>query len=521
MCGVEKPVEVTVDSMYRTQEDIHALIKRGETFHLECKKAQGGLPGSLWETYSAFCNTDGGIILLGVKESEEAGFEVVGVEDEASLIKGFWDAIHNREKVSACVLSEGDVRVISCDGKKVIAIDVPRVESRARPVYVGTNAFDGSYRRNGEGDYKCSPDAVESMIRDRCADPADSCVMERLTAEDLNADTIRRYRLRFSRCKPTSTWNELADAEFLRCIGALSKDEKGVLRPTLAGLVCFGDFITIATCAPNYFVDYREKLMGETRWNDRVCAHDGTWSGNIYDFFFQIHDKIVADVRKSFVLAKDGVTRIDETKVHESIREVLANALIHADYHGRCGIVVERHFREIAFENPGCFRMSREDAVSGGRSDARNPIIFNIFSLVEIGERSGHGLSNVFETWKKAKFPSPSISESYDPDRTMVTLKFDAEVLPQSGVVESGQKLGQKPGQKSGQKIDLEDASAATRMVYKAICDDVRFTHRGLAAKLGLSASTVDTAISTLVKRGILRRIGPKKGGRWEIVESS
>jgi len=106
--------------------------------------------------------------------------------------------------------------------EKVVAIDVPRAECRVRPVYVGTNAFEGTYWRNSEGDYKCTVDSVESTIRDRCAETADSRVMERLTPGDLNADTIRRYRRRFARCKPTSTWNGLS------CV---FKREMGLLHP--------------------------------------------------------------------------------------------------------------------------------------------------------------------------------------------------------------------------------------------------------------------------------------------------
>ena len=510
--------------MQRTKQDISALIERGETFHLECKRAQGGLPGSLWESYSSFCNTDGGVILLGVKE-EGGSLVVEGVEDDAALVKSFWDVVHNPEKVSSCVLTESDVQVVDCDGKKVVTIDVPRAERKARPVHIGNNVFEGTYRRNGEGDYKCTRDSVESMIRDHCEETADACLMDELTAEDLNADTIRRYRGRFANFKPTSQWNELSDHDFLKNIGALRNDSDGVLRPTLAGLVCFGDFITIAAHVPNYFVDYREKLTGETRWNDRVCAHDGTWSGNIYDFFFQIHDKIVSDVRKPFAIAKDGISRIDENDVHESIREVLANALIHADYHGRRGIVIEKHFRHITFENPGCFRVNREDAVAGGRSDARNQYIFNIFALVKIGERSGHGLSNLFGVWKKSGYPEPMISESYDPDRTAVELKFEG--VPKAGQVltqnDAAGSVGSRQELDNNQTINrqekLSDLSASVRRVFVELEHNPGFTQAGLVSKLGLSRATITTAIATLIKRGLLRRVGPRKGGHWEIVK--
>ena len=50
--------------------------------------------------------------------------------------------------------------------------------------------FNGTYRRNGEGDYHCSRETVEGMIRDKCAETADNCILDELTIADLDADTI-------------------------------------------------------------------------------------------------------------------------------------------------------------------------------------------------------------------------------------------------------------------------------------------------------------------------------------------
>lgn len=72
--------------------DIQKLLSKGERITLECKKATRNVPSSLWDTYSAFANTYGGTILLGVYENMEESdlskrFEIIGVEDADKIRK--------------------------------------------------------------------------------------------------------------------------------------------------------------------------------------------------------------------------------------------------------------------------------------------------------------------------------------------------------------------------------------------------------------------------------------------------
>ena len=522
-------------------------MKQGEVVHTECKDASGGLPDALWESYSSFANTDGGVILLGVKEVDRK-FSIAGVPKAATLIKRFWDGVNNREKVSVNILFDRHVYSVRCRGHDVVVIEVPRADRRERPVYVGRDVFNGAYRRNGEGDYKCSREAVLAMLRDASDVTADATVLESLTVADLNADSIRHYREEFSRFRPRLAWNKLSDEEFLKKIGALGRGDDGNLHPNIAGLVCFGDFVTIMHELPNYFLDYRERSSDSARWGDRVCSSDPTWSGNIVDFFYRIYDKVTSGVKTPFALDEND-RRIDETDVHEAVREVVANALIHADYHGRQGIVVEKRFNEIQVSNPGTMRISKEVAIEGGRSDPRNAQVFNIFSLIGIGERSGTGLSNLYALWEQHGFATPVIREEFDPEKTIVNIatepnRTDSDTTrtkpdhnPDTTRTEPDQsaqgdpRIDNKLDNKLDNKSDLmssldniqtiKDCSglnSSVRRVFGAIVEDPFMTQQGLSAKLDLSRATIAMATATLIKLNFIRRVGSKKTGHWEVI---
>lgn len=400
--------------------DFSILTAYRENNRIEAKKALGGLPHSIWETYSAFANTIGGIILLGVEEHKDKSLHPVDLPDPDKLIKEFWDIINNPNKVSVNILTDKDVSVQDVEGNHIIVIRVPRADRYDKPVYLDDNPMTGSYRRNGEGDYRCTREEVQAMLRDAVVQTQDMRVLEKMGMDVLDADTIRRYRIRMKNHRPGHVWEELEDGEFLYRLGALGRGEDGLLHPTAAGLLMFGFEYEIVKEFPYYFLDYREQIEDGVRWTDRITSSSGEWSGNIYDFYFRVYNKIAQDIRVPFRL--EGGDRIDDTPVHKALREALANCMINADYYGRQGVVIVRERNQIVLSNPGGFRIDIETAKSGGVSDPRNAALIKMFNLVNIGERAGSGIPNIYSVWKKQGWKLPVLSESYDPDRITLSL---------------------------------------------------------------------------------------------------
>ena len=185
-----------------TKEQLLQLIKQGEGFRLEAKKAESDIPETVWESYSAFCNTDGGVILLGVSEKKDKTLFISGVQNSTKIIQSFWNQINNKQKVSDNLLFDHQVYTLSIDNKEVVIVEVPRADRHYKPVFVKDSLFGGTYRRNAEGDYHCTREEVKAMLRDQSDITSDSMVVEEIDWQELDKDTIYRFRMRFRNLKP-------------------------------------------------------------------------------------------------------------------------------------------------------------------------------------------------------------------------------------------------------------------------------------------------------------------------------
>ncbi len=405
--------------------DISRFDEYKEDNRREVKKANGGLPVSLWDTYSAFANCYGGVIILGVKEEKNGSWRTTGLQNEAKLRKDFWDTINNHKKVNLNLLSDDDVQTYVVGERKdvIMVIYVPMAKREQKPVYINNDIFNGTFRRNYEGDYHCTRLQVKAMIRDQTERTMDMEVLDNVPMEDLNYETIHGYRNSHRTLKEGHPFERLNDRDYLRSIGAAAiSDEDGQLHPTAAGMLMFGDEYNIVRHFPEYFLDYREEMDASIRWTDRLQSSSGEWSGNVCDFYFRVYNKLIKDIKVPFKMS--GGERVDDTPIHKALREALANCLINADYHGLRGVVIRKEPDKIVLANPGYIRTGKKQMRLGGESDPRNKSLMKMFNLINIGERAGSGVPNIFNTWEDEGFIEPEIEERFDPDRTVLSLPF-------------------------------------------------------------------------------------------------
>jgi len=412
------------------QLDLEGLA---ESCDLECKAAQGRdgrgeLPEEIWKSYSAMANADGGVILLGVQEKPRGVFTVLGLADVERVRKALWDNLHNRKQISINLLTEHDVAPMTLEGRTLLRIMVPRATRQQRPVHLGGNPFGGTYLRRHEGDYAADDETVRRMLAERVEDSRDERVLKGFDLGDLNMDTVLAYRNRYAAVRPGDPWADLPLPEFLERIGAFGKNrEEGNRGLRLAGLLMFGRGEVIHDALPHYMVDYQERPepKSERRWIDRLVP-DGSWSGNVYDFFRRVYQKLTVDLKVPFQL-QDG-QRVEDTPVHEALREALVNTLIHADYSGRVSVLVVKRPDMFGFRNPGHMRIPFLKAIQGGDSDCRNRRLQTMFRLVGYGDHAGSGLPRIYRNWAGQHWHNPRLYEVADPEQTLMELRMSSLV---------------------------------------------------------------------------------------------
>lgn len=417
-----------------TRDQILEAARVGEGTDWEFKSAKGGLPGSFWETYSAMANSEGGIIVLGAREGGDGGVVLDGLPAElaAKHQKALWDGLHDRQKVSTNLLTTADVATVALDHTVVVAVRVPRAERKARPVFLGPHPLTGSYRRRHEGDYRCSPAEVRRMLADADEETRDAGLLECFTLQDFDPASLQQYRRLFQLVHAGHPWLDLADVEFLMKLGGWRHDRaSGKHGPTLAGLLLLGKEQAILDphAVPYYMVDYRERLDPTTRWTDRVHP-DGTWECNLLQFYGRVWPKVAQALPVPFRL--DGVTRKDETPAHEALREAFVNAIVHADYGARGGIVVERFPDRVLLTNPGTLLISEEQYWRGGISESRNPVLQRMFAMLGRGERAGSGVDKIKAAWRARHWRGPTLRTQMQPDRIELTLPLFSLLQPET-----------------------------------------------------------------------------------------
>ena len=493
-------LECKVRQLFQNQ----AEWKEGE--HLEFKRADTKIPDSMWETFSAFANTSGGIILLGVED----GGRVCGVTNAEQMYKNLIAALNNPQKINctyfiqsvrSCILTLGD-------GLKVIALEVPPAPTMHKPVCIAQN-WKRSFYRMGEGDYVCSDASVRQMISDSRNEFPSTALRKGTSMSCVDEESWHDYRQRMAVLYPTHHWVSLNERELMIRLGAWVQTDEGE-GLTTAGLLMFGKDESIRRYFPTYQVDYfeydgSEDVLQGRRWADRI-TFDGTWCGNLFRFFFRVLPKLLSSLRSPFELKADLVAQ-GASPAQMALREALVNAVVHADYFGHGGIVIRRYPDRLELSNAGSLLMPREEVFRGGRSVCRNPGLQTMFRFIGMAEKAGSGIDMILKGWESEFLADPELSETLSPPGVTWRMPLVSLISTnvQKGVIS---KLGEQV---------YDSLSKDEQKILLIIAQQGQAKHADVRSLLPGQAASLTRLLGGLERKGCLETIGRARGKTYMI----
>ena len=481
---------------------IYELLNIGENEEIEFKHAKGGFPKELWPTYSAFANTHGGMIVLGVKEEADGRLSLsrLSREEVEKLKKTFWSSVRSRETISHCLQTNDDVQIVEVQGSFVLTIRVPQALREQRPVYYKRVADEGTYRRNDSGDFLCTAAEVRRMMADAdLSRPADSRILKGFTWEDIDLPSFEQYRRLFAAVRPDHPWITEDNDGLMRKLGAYRKDratgEEGF---TLAGLLMFGISEAIKDCAPHFFPDYKEYESNADRWSNRIYP-DGTWEANLFQFYRRVLPRLQEVLPMPFHL-EDG-QRQDHTLAHVALREAFANLCVHADYNEEASLKVDKYPNKIVFSNPGILLITRDQFFRGGESVCRNTSLQQMFMMMGAVEKAGSGVDKILRGWQTLHWKTPYPDERFRPNKVELVmpleLLFDPQVIKEL---------------KRGLGNTFDSLDEYDRILLITAFTESVVNHQVLSKKLPLHRADITEKLQKLCQAGVLVAEGHGRG---------
>lgn len=469
---------------------IDLVQKFRESSELEFKKAENNLPSSFWETYSAFCNTQGGIVILGIEEKKDKNV-IVGVKDPNKMIDDLWNMVSNKTKVSYSVLKNNDIHSYKIEDKIIIIVEIREAPDDKKPVFLHDNMRE-VYIRCGTGDKKATPEEIRAMVLNSSPQTQ---FLNNFTIEDLDPNSVREFKDEASKRFPAKKFNEMGVEEFLFEIGVLRKNrEDKKYQLATEGLLFLGKYRSITEKFSRYYLDYFYRGLGNDRWIDRVSSDEFyDKEMNLYNFYNIVKNKIFLSLKEGFAL-DDNQERIKSiTVIQESIREALANTILHADYF--CDfpkVKIEMYDNWFCFENSGKMLISVEEYLQGGKSKIRNTILMQLARLIGMAERQGFGGVQIFKTAKSLDYRIPEIT---------------------TGLQGTTLKIWNVDALQSHSELSLEE-----RSVYEILLKSKENVTKAFIKKeTNFNDYTVRKCLSSLIEKNLVIQIGAARATRYSI----
>jgi len=441
------------------KKEFEFLLKQGEGLKLEFKEDFD--PKNLAKEFVAFANTEGGRVFIGVSDD--------------GIIKGV--QITNRLK------SEIENTARNCDPPVYIDFDsidnvlVVNVDEGLNKPYRCSLGF---FIRQGSNSQKLSTDEIRDFFNKEGKILFDEAINKEFSFKNgfdkAKFDTFLQ-KATISRVIP--------DKDILRNLGVLT--ETGKFKN--AGVLFFCDNVekffrqAIITCVLYKGIDKYKIIDRKDFTEDALSNYNNTMAF------------LLRNLRLEYKIETAGPREEILEIPEKALKEAVVNSMAHRDYNEKgANIQIDIFDDRVEISNPGGLVSAIKKEDFGKKSISRNPLLFSLFKSADLVEKVGSGIGRMRKAMKQAGLPAPKFEFT-----NFFTVIFKRPPTPQ--------KITQKTTQKTTQKI------------LELIKENPKITRKELAEKIGISEDGIKFNLNQLKKQNKIKRVGPDKGGYWEILK--
>lgn len=438
-----------------------------------------------------FANGQGGKLYIGINDKGE----VCGVENAHKLSEDI------PNKVVSYLGIVADVNVLGRDGKDYIEI---AVSSSDVPI-----SFKGKYYvRSGSTLQELNGAALQNFVLRKMGRSWDEVINERVTLNDIDRTAIDYFiRKGIAANRVPNDLREASTEEVLTSLG-LMDDNGGLMN---AAVLLFGK-------NPQRYYPSAEFKIGRFGVDDADLMFQDVIEGNV----LQMADRVMDVLQAKYLISPvrfEGMQRYEKLELpKEALREILYNAIAHKDY---TGAHIQMHVYDDSVEiwNEGELPegYTQETLFARHSSKPRNLKIANAFFKAGFIDTWGRGFQKIRDGFESEGLPMPKIENFCGGVRVIIErtnfIKLSAagqtttETIIQKTSQETSQETPQKTSQKTPQKI------------IELIRNNPYISTQEMADIIGIDRRNITRNLRGLYDRGVLRRVGPDKGGHWEIIE--
>jgi len=456
-----------------TKEELSIILQEGEGYRTEFKER---LTANLDREMVAFANASGGRLFLGISDDGK----ISGIEIDNKLKSQVQDIANNCDPAIKIQLEAY---------KNILVINVR--EGADKP-YRCTSGF---YTRTGPNSQKLSRDQIVNFIQAEGKIRYDELIKRNFTSQDIDSDKLKRFL-------ELSHISSVLDKPLLyKNLGIGEIQEGKVLFNNLAVLFFAKNlneiyYHTVVTCAL-YKGKEKATVLDRKDYNIDLISNVDL-AMNFLKQYLPLRYEFTGE------LARKEIPELP----YEALREALINAVVHRDYFEKgANVMMEIFDDRIEITNPGGLVKGLTPENFGKVSMLRNPGIANLLQRIDYIEKMGTGIERIRLALKTAKVAPVQ----YEFNPVYVKAVFPRPKIGMSKT--QRRKRVVKVGEKVGEKL-----SANQKMILENIKKEPLISAKELAVLVGISPRKIEENIAKLKLKGVLERLGPDKGGHWEII---